>query len=181
MCHASTQKPSEIISNGPRSSKGVQRGLHFLLRVGIAGPYSRDDTLCEGFAGVLGAAEAGEELAKLKITGHVIGAIGYETAEIRRGGVVIAGLRAFKRQTVAREGIFGIGGDKFLECFATACGRLGHRWNAGIIAAAVFAAKFHSRVHVVCRNQKSGNSIRESQKIRDGAGVRGEARERLAF
>lgn len=80
-------------------------------------------------------------MAKLKISGYVAGIRFKELLEIVRRGFVVAKLRAFKSEAVARESIGGFFSDKFFQDFAARLLCLGHGLNARIIAGLKMRAK----------------------------------------
>jgi len=73
-------------------------------------------------------------LAKLEIARDVLGVGFQQLLEMRGGGVVVAELHTFQRESVARECVGGFFGYKLLENFAARLLCLGHRMKARIIA-----------------------------------------------
>ena len=66
-------------------------------------------------------------MAILEIAGHIIGMMLDKMLEMRRGGLIVAELRAFERQAIASECIGRSRGDELLKNFAAGLLRLGHR------------------------------------------------------
>jgi hypothetical protein len=113
----------------------VQRRLHFVAGVHIAGSLRDDDAVRKEFAGLIQASEAREQLRELEVARRVIRLVFEKLLEMFGRGVIVAFLRTLHGQPVARKGVAGLLHDELLQHLSPRLLRLGHGPKARIIAA----------------------------------------------
>jgi hypothetical protein len=130
-----------------RSLEFSEESFHFRAGMLVASFLGDDHSGSEDAACVVAAAEAHEELAELLVGGDIVRMRLDEFAEMLFGGGGVAQVHAFDGQAVTGKGVVRFCGNKFFEALAARflLKRLGHGWEAGIIAAGLGSATMRER------------------------------------
>ncbi len=103
-----------------------ERCLHLRGGMGVAGLLRCRDSFREDCFRLVDPRQASQELPVLEIAGHVARMRREKLTEMLDGGLVVAGMGAFDRQTVAPKGVVWVGSHKLFERLTPRFVRLCH-------------------------------------------------------